>query len=162
MTTTMIYPTHNLVSEYGEWLRTFSWDLFGTLTFDPSRARHSSASRATALSSYLNSLERHYKARVRCFWAEEMRWSGCGLPAIAPHFHLLLGSDRCHLDPSQAKSLWEGIAGNADMRIYDPALSGAEYCAKLIGQANANYDFFHFPTSPVIVTATPVITTNHL
>jgi|GEM_PF-837056 len=151
------YDNHNLVAEYGAWLRSFSWDVFGTLTFDPGRSRHSSLSRQKTLSSYLSSLERHCRAHVRCFWAEEMRWSGCGLPGIAPHFHVLLACDRHHLNPVHPALLWEHLAGRTDMRVYDPSRNGAEYCAKLIGHPNANYGFVNFTRPTRISTSQPPV-----
>jgi hypothetical protein len=137
----MLNRDSNLADDYGAWLGTFHWDLFGTLTFDPHRSLHSSASRRNTLTSYLSSLERHYRRRIRCFWAEEKRWSGCGLPAIAPHFHLLLACDRHPLTPLYPQLLWETMAGKAEMRVYDPSLAGAVYCAKLIASPDAQYDF---------------------
>jgi len=71
--------SYNTVGEYGAWLRTFPWDLFATLTFDQRRGYESVASREQKLKDYLTSLERHSRARVRCFWSEEkrtLRWSG--------------------------------------------------------------------------------------
>jgi hypothetical protein len=141
----MLNRDSNLVDLYGAWLGAFRWDLFGTLTFDPGRSLNSAASRRKALTCYLSALERHCRARVRCFWAEEKRWSGCGLPAIAPHFHVLLACDRGPLTPLYPQALWENSGGKADMRIYDPALNGVVYCAKLIASTDAQYDFVNFP-----------------
>lgn len=45
----MLNRDKNLASQYGAWLRTFPWDLFGTLTFDPGRSLHSAGSRKNAL-----------------------------------------------------------------------------------------------------------------
>lgn len=141
---------HNVVTEYGSWLRTFKWDLFGTLTFDPARSLYSIASRRNLLVRYLNTMEQYYKRRIRCFWAEEKRWSGCGLPAIEPHFHLLLACDRRPLTPDYPQQLWKNVAGRADIRVYDPCLDGAVYCAKLITSPEASYDFINFaPISPL-------------
>jgi len=134
----------DVVSEYGSWLRNVNWDLFGTLTFDPKKSLHSTASRHKMLVHYLSSLERYYRRKIRCFWAEEKRWSGCGLPAIAPHFHLLLACDRRPLDPDYPRQLWENLAGKAEMRVYDFSLDGAIYCAKLIASPDASYDLVNF------------------
>jgi hypothetical protein len=136
---------HSVVTQYGTWLQTFHWNLFGTLTFDPAKSLHSSLSRRNLLVQYLNSLERHYKRRIRCFWAEEKRWSGCGRPAIAPHFHLLMACDRRPLAPEYPQQLWDTLGGRAEMRVYDPSLDGAFYCAKLISLPDATYDLVNFP-----------------
>lgn len=141
------YSNHKLVDGYGAWLQTYDWDLFGTLTFDPGCSLHSSGSREKTLNTYLGSLERHYRRRIRCFWSEENRWSGCGVPGIAPHFHVLLACDRHPLLPDCPKHLWEDLAGIADMRIYDPSLNGAIYCAKLIGLRHAHYGFHNLTQS---------------
>lgn len=142
----MFNRDRNVVSQYGAWLHTVNWDLFGTLTFDPARSMHSAPSRHKLLLHYLKSMEQHYRRKIRCFWAEEKRWSGCGLPAIAPHFHLLLACDRLPLTPDYPKQLWENLAGRAEMRLYDPCLDGAIYCAKLIASPDASYDFVNFPS----------------
>jgi len=142
--------SYTMVGEYGAWLKTFPWDLFATLTFDQRRGHDSAASRERKLGDYLISLERHSRAQVRCFWSEEKRnsrWSGCGQAGIAPHFHMLLACDRKRLEPLHSQLIWEGIAGRADVRIYDANRNAAEYCAKLIGLSNANYGFHGFPKS---------------
>jgi hypothetical protein len=149
MTTTLINSYHT-VGEYGAWLKTFPWDLFATLTFDRRRGHDSAAGREQKLKEYLRTLECRSKARVRCFWSEEKRdsrWSGCGQTGIAPHFHVLLACDRNPLPPLHAQLIWEGIAGKADVRIYDQSQNAAEYCAKLIGLSDANYGFHGFPKS---------------
>jgi hypothetical protein len=147
MTTTLI-NSYSTVGEYGAWLKTFSWDLFVTLTFDRRRGHDSAAGREQKLKEYLRTLEHQSRARVRCFWSEEKRnsrWSGCGQGAIAPHFHMLLACDRNPLPPLHAQLIWEGIAGKADVRVYDQSQNAAEYCAKLIGLPDANYGFHGFP-----------------
>lgn len=137
----------NIVTQYGNWLRTFNWDLFGTLTFDPGRQSHSELSRITLLDVYYHELERQYRRHVRCFWAEDKRWSGCGLPAIAPHFHVLLACDRNPLIPDFPTVLWNNLAGHAEIRTYDCSRGAAFYCAKLIPSPDAHYGFKGFDSS---------------
>jgi hypothetical protein len=143
---TLISPSspHIIVDDYASWLQSFHWDLFGTLTFDPGRSLQSPATRRNALNSYLSSLERYYKRRVRCFWVEEKRWPRCGLPAIAPHFHVLLACDRNPMTPLYPRLIWESAAGKADMKVYDPSLNAAGYCAKLLACPNTEYDVVQF------------------
>lgn len=67
MGTTIIDP-NVMVGHYGNFLRNYDWDLFATLTFDPSRGHESATSREQKLNEFLTMLERQARAQVRFFW----------------------------------------------------------------------------------------------
>ena len=52
------------------------------------------------------------------------------------------------LTPDYPHRLGEHLGGKAEMRVYDPCLGGAIYCAKVISSPDASYDFVNFPSLP--------------
>jgi hypothetical protein len=73
---------------------------------------------------------------------ETMRWSGCdeAVPAAIPlHYHGLLISAP-HLTIPQAKALWREIAGDADVRAYDPQGGAIPYCLKHAFHSCGDYE----------------------
>ncbi len=77
-----------------------------------------------------------------------MRWSGLGRPAIPLHFHALLIGTK-GLSESELEKIWNPLAGDAQVVIYDPSaydpekhkFGAAAYCLKLTSHPLGNWDF---------------------
>lgn len=132
-----------LTEQYARWLKQVDWRLFCTFTYawrvsDPQAHR--------IFAAFINRLERLLKCDVGYVRGDEKRSSGCGKPACARHFHVLLAC-AAPITPEFVASLWMGMAGNrsddggAKVEPYDPNLNGVSYVLKLINQADGDWDF---------------------
>lgn len=123
---------HNPV---GEWFRHWSWNWWVTLTFD-----HviSGDGASAVFDEYLNELERHLRAPVSCLIGrEDENDSGCGMPAVRVHFHLLMAAG-VYFPKAAITGLWKlprfggyRTAGESPyVRPYDPNKGAANYTLK--------------------------------
>jgi hypothetical protein len=77
---------------------------------------------------------------------EEVRYSGCGMPASPIHFHLVIASS-VKLNGQWLGGLWQEMAGKrtngagADMRQYDPSLDGISYVLKFLRENHGDWTF---------------------
>jgi hypothetical protein len=131
----------NTVEAYAGWLKPIPWQLFCTFTF---AWRVSDPQAIKVFDAFINRLERLYKADVCYVRGDEKRFSGCGKPACARHFHALLAC-AAPLIPWSVELLWKEIAGNrkdgtgALARPYDQNLEGASYALKFINQLDGDW-----------------------
>lgn len=118
-------------------LAKIDWDFFGTLTF---RKVPNRALRKKCIFHYLRSVARAYGSRD---WKWDLQWAvrhEFGEMTHRPHFHFLLKMKTDHTWSNATAAahhlewIWQeevaGSAGFADVRTYDPSLSGAEYIMK--------------------------------
>lgn len=130
-----------MLDSYAKWLRSVQWKLFCTFTF---AWRVSDAQAAKTFGTFINVLERHYRADVGYVRGDEKRFSGCGKPACARHFHVLLAC-AVALDAETIAKRWTAMAGNrvegtsASVVPYDPALDGVSYVLKQLYQPDGDW-----------------------
>ena|SRR3989442_3656454 len=131
------------VEEYARWLKQIEWKLFCTFTFawkvsDPQAER--------IFAEFTNRLERALKCDVGFVCGAEKRFSGCGKPACARHFHSLVTCP-APVNPYYVEGLWMSMAGNrsdyagAQVQAYDPTRNGAEYVLKFINKVEGDWTF---------------------
>lgn len=118
---------------WGEWLGTFPWDAWGTLTFAAGEFTHDAASRAWARFSR----EFQNQHPLGCwFVGHEVGARG------RLHLHCLLGA-MLQPTPASRTQLWEWWFkryGRAQIAGYDPERGAAHYCAKYVSKELAHYD----------------------
>jgi len=125
---------HPLAQHYGAWLEGYDWKIYGCGTF----RRPECDARAQALGKrFFERLERRLHTPVTYAAVMERRYSGCGLPSIAPHWHFLAASET----PVEqmwlgADLIWKRHFGDALILPYDPEGDGAFYVAKLAWHEN--------------------------
>jgi hypothetical protein len=122
----------------GSWLTLFSWQVFVTLTF---AYRVSEGQADREFRTLIDRLERYHRAPIGWIRGDEYRWSGCGMPAIARHYHALLCSD-VRLNPLKVGSEWRDLGHfgrNVDVRKYDPGRWATEYCVKFVGEPGGDW-----------------------
>ena len=136
-----------VVDALSKWLRPIGWQWFVTLTF-PWNVKSETA--AHKLRQYIDSLERHYRARV-CFVAgqeSKPRQHGMSVPT---HFHLLLAS-HVPLSAEAIKALWLAQVTRCPsqdrddesilIEPYQAHRRGPEYCLKSLNDASGGW-YFH-------------------
>jgi hypothetical protein len=147
---------------YGQWMQTFHWKWWVTLTFsnDLSRERAN-----VILKEYLNELEAKYHDSFSCLIAQEQKtFSGSGKSAGRVHFHLLVGC-AANLTVRAFTDLWQqsrfggkGTSGSsAHVEPYDPEKDAAYYCFKLLQDRSWDWDFHNLE----MVSATPPMSAQH-
>jgi hypothetical protein len=134
---------HQTVEQYATWLSVVPWQLICTLTF----AWKINDQRADKVfAGFIDRLETVIKGNIAFVRGDEKRFSGCGKPACARHFHTLFASEK-PLDPSVVEVLWKSMAGNrsddagAQVKPYDPAQNGASYILKSINSQYGDWAF---------------------
>ena len=117
---------NSIVLDYAQWLRQINWQLFCTLTFG---YQVSECQANGIFTEFINRTEKTLRAPLIYVRGEEIRYSGCGMPPIPRHFHLVLACE-VRLEGIILGRLWERMAGErangagADMRRYDPSRDG--------------------------------------
>jgi hypothetical protein len=119
---------------YGQYFSGFAWDVYGCLTH---RARVSKSHSGAMVRRFFDRLGRSIDSRVAYIAVCEHRTSGCGLPPIPTHWHLLASGPerRKRLLLSNARELWR-TNGGSSLHEYDPCQEAAFYVAKLAGHQN--------------------------
>jgi hypothetical protein len=127
----------DLVSAYGQFIMSWPWDHYATLTF---ARKLSPANCLRHWNDFVHSLGCTTRARVGWVRVDEQRTSGVGNPAIALHYHALLTYK--HVPPAQTvAALWKAKAGDSLVEDYRSGGGAAFYIAKMIPYDGANYDF---------------------
>lgn len=132
-----------MIIAYASWLKQVPWMLIGTLTFC---WRVSDRQAEKTFDEFINRLEHLMHCDIGYVRGDEKRYSGCGKPASARHFHVLFIS-AAPLNPAYVEALWMSMAGNrsdgagALVKVYDSALPGVEYVLKLITQPEGDWKF---------------------
>lgn len=123
--------------QYGTYFAGFRWDLYGCLTHSrPMGARAAEP----VLQRYFERLGKSIRSQVAYVAVPERRTSGCGMPAIPLHWHFLAAGPERHRSQllKNARVLaWK--LGQSKIDLYDPALHGAPYIAKLASQQNFDW-----------------------
>jgi hypothetical protein len=121
---------------WGEYIGGFEWDLFCCLTF---RSRPSRCVGFRMAVTLFRECGKAIQSKVSYIAVPEWRTSGCGMPAIPLHWHLLAACP-----PQRTDALVDNIRrfwsphGSSDIRQYDPSQSGAFYLAKTA--SNVDFD----------------------
>ncbi len=118
---------------WGQWLGTFPWDAWGTMTFAAGEFTHDAASRAW------QRFARHFQMQQPLgtwFVGHEVGARG------RLHLHCLLGGmhDRTPEARTQLWEWWFKRYGRAQVLGYDPEKGAAHYCAKYVSKELAFYD----------------------
>jgi hypothetical protein len=126
-----------------EWLRTWNWRWWTTLTF----SRDVGRDQANALlDDFLGELEAAFHDSLTCMIGQEQKtYSGSGKPAVRVHFHLLIGS-AVNLPALAIVNWWQltkfggsrTSGASADVRVYDPNRGAVNYLLKF--QADPAWD----------------------
>jgi hypothetical protein len=132
-----------IVEEYVHWIKDIDWKVFGTFTV----AWQASDQQAEKIfAAFIDRLEGTLGCDVCYVRGDEKRFSGCGKPACARHFHALL----TYVAPVNAcliACLWKDMAGNrsddagALVEEYNASENGARYVLKCINQPDGNWAF---------------------
>lgn len=121
-----------LSAEFGEWLKSWQWEAWGTLTFKDPNYTHEAASRA--FGRFTRWLQREGNPDVSHFVGHEIGSLG------RLHMHCLLGS----LAPMTSRSAlwrwWFTHYGRAEIKGYDPEQGAAVYVSKYVSKELAHYD----------------------
>ena len=132
-----------MIDLYAHWLTQVPWQLIGTFTF----AWKVNDQRADkTFDEFINRMEHSLHCDVGYVRGDEKRYSGCGKPACARHFHVLLTS-AAPMSPAYVEGSWMSMAGNrsdgagALVKTYDPAFPGVQYVLKLITQPEGDWKF---------------------
>jgi len=130
-----------IADAYAEWIKKVDWRLFCTFTF---AWRVSDQQAIKTFGEFINRLERHLKCDVGYVRGDEKRFSGCGKPACARHFHVLM-TCTAPAGHEYVEALWMSMAGKrgddagAQVKPYDPNLKGASYVVKFINQVDGDW-----------------------
>ncbi len=137
------HSNRKIPNAYADWVKQIDWQLFCTFTFawkvDDIRARK-------IFDEFINRTERHLGTDVCYVRGDEKRFSGCGLPGSARHFHVLMTS-LVPMHPLWVKQMWQGMAGNrsddagAMVEPYNGFHHGARYVLKFINQPEGDWAF---------------------
>jgi len=131
------------VTEYADWLKLIRWKLFCTFTF---AWRVSDPQADKTFAEFVNRLERFLKSDVGYVRGDEKRLSGCGKPASARHYHVLLTS-AAPMSPAVVEWLWKEMAGNrsddgsAQVELFDANQHGISYILKFVNQIEGDWAF---------------------
>ncbi len=139
-------PCNQASRHLGDWMRSWPWDWWVTLTFSANATPDDANVR---LFSFLNELEKRHRDSVWCLIAQEQKtFSGCGKPGGRLHFHLLLASATT-LTQASISDLWtlpefggsrtSGAA--AFVKPYDSEQGAIYYMLK--SQDDPAWDFSH-------------------
>jgi len=140
----MLYEKYKKdVGEYADWFKQVKWRFFGTFTF---AWKVSDQQAKKDFNGFIDRLESLLKCDVGYVRGDEKRFSGCGKPASARHFHAIL---TC-VAPASSEfiaELWMSMMGRrsngagALVLPYDPNLNGVSYVLKQINQPDGDWDF---------------------
>jgi len=131
------------VSDYASWLAVIPWQLLATLTF---AWRVGDVQAIQVFRGFVDRAERHYRCPLVYVRGDERRFSGCGMPLIRRHFHVLFAA-AVSLDPTFVRDIWIQMAGSrkndagADVRIYDSDRGGLAYSLKNIFEQDGDWSF---------------------
>jgi len=140
---TRVYELQGRVSHYANWLSVIPWQLFATLTF----ARPVGDARATQVfGGCVDRMEQYFRCPLVYVRGDERRFSGCGMPSIRRHFHVLfaaavpLGPRVCsrYLDPDGRKPEERRGCGCSNLRSDRGALA---YSLKQIFEIDGDWSF---------------------
>lgn len=132
-----------IAEEYAKWVKQVDWRLFCTFTF---AWPVSDQEAIETFDEFIDRLECFLQCDVAYVRGDEKRLSGCGKPACARHFHVLL-TCTAQVTPEFVEALWMSMAGNrsdhagAMVVPYNPQLNGASYVLKMINQPEGDWDF---------------------
>jgi hypothetical protein len=132
-----------MVEQYAQWFTQVPWRFFCTFTF---AWKVSDTQAIATFDEFINRLERDRRSDVAYLRGDEKRFSGCGKPACARHFHVLLAS-AAPLSPGSVQSLWMSMAGSrtdhagAQVVPYKPDLPGVSYVLKSMNQPDGDWTF---------------------
>lgn len=122
----------SLQPAWGEWLKTWEWESWGTLTFRDDGYSHEAATRS--FGRFVAWLQREGNPNVSWFVGHEIGSLG------RLHLHCLLGS----LAPiTSRRALWRWWFeryGRCELRGYDPEQGAAVYVSKYVTKELAHYD----------------------
>jgi hypothetical protein len=132
-----------IADAYADWIRHVPWRLFCTFTF---AWRVSDQQAIKTFVEFINRLEHHLNCDVGYVRGDEKRFSGCGKPACARHFHVLM-TFVTPVSPKYVEAIWKSMAGNrsdnagAKVEVYDPDLNGESYVLKFINRVDGDWAF---------------------
>jgi hypothetical protein len=135
-----------LKQAYGDFLRTFPWQFYVTLTFSRQVSHHQADA---ILDRFVKDMQQRIGAPLSLAIGKEGgNYSGCGRPSVRVHFHLLLACD-FPVDAQLLADVWKqpGYGGartkgpGAMVLPYDPKLSAVDYVMKGITDPNWDWSF---------------------
>ncbi len=122
---------HQTSEAWGDFLNTFPWDWFCTFTH---RESVGSFKMVNLFSRFIRELEHTSEKPVFWFRTQELTKAG------NTHVHALIGNVS-HIRPVPWRKRWEEMAGFARIKVYDPKLGAAFYCAKNLGSDRNEWQF---------------------
>lgn len=131
------------IDEFALWLKKIQWKFFCTFTF---AWRVSDGQAEKVFDAFIDRLECHSRCEICFVRGDEKRFSGCGMPASARHFHVLM-TCVAHVHSEFIKSLRMSMGGNradgagAQVKEYNPNKNGVRYVLKHIYQPEGNLAF---------------------
>jgi hypothetical protein len=129
-----------------DFLRTFPWQLYVTLTFSRQISHHQADA---ILDRFVKDMQQRIGAPLSLAISKEGRnYSGCGRPSVRVHFHLLLAC-AFPVDAQLVADVWKQpeygggrTKGPGAMVLpYDPKLFAAGYVMKGVTDPNWDYSF---------------------
>ena len=136
-----------IADAYAVWINEVPWHLYGTFTF---AWRVSDQHANNIFGAFIDRIEQFLQCDVGYVRGDEKRFSGCGKPACARHYHVLLICT-APLTPEFVEELWMSMAGRrsdgagAVVTPYAPGpdpksrLKGPSYVMKFINQVDGDW-----------------------
>ena len=116
-----------LIRAYGDWLKRYQWDLFGTLTFRGFPSRSQAQNRFKSFIS-----EIRHECGTPKFRYVQVAEKGSGGENL--HFHILVGGLKkgCHLNIGKWCNKWRQIGGIAAIGKFERKKPGIFYLLKTL------------------------------
>lgn len=144
-----------LTEALGNWLQHFSWDWFGTFTFDQPISDRGVSYK---MKNYLDRLGSHSLTSPYMAWVPEHKTGG------QPHVHALIGgvdllARKCSGTPCRGCGVHLWRSGFANIRRYDINKGAAFYILKDVGSGKSELEIegeesswrlADLPTSPLV------------
>jgi hypothetical protein len=131
------------MNEFSNWLRTFQWLWFATLTFRPS---FSAAQRRWRLRLWVSELQAE-------LGTEDFQWFGVpedGCTGQDRHYHILVGGLRNWHAGKRLRWMkrWNRLCGDALIAKFNPNAGGISYVLKNVGPNDIDKLEFHINSQP--------------
>lgn len=117
---------------WGEWLKSWKWEAWGTLTFKDDGYSHEAATRA--FGRFVHWLRAEGNPLVSYFVGHEVGKFG------RLHMHVLLGALAPMTSRTALWSWWFTRYGRCELRGYDPEKGAAMYVSKYVSKQLGYYD----------------------
>jgi hypothetical protein len=126
------------VQDYGTFFAGFAWQIYGCGTY---RTAQSADSARGIFHAFHRRLRASINSRIATIAVPERRFSGCGSPAIALHWHFVMSGPQHRSETllKNAQSIWRAAFGDAKIEPYDATMPGAHYLAKGARQSDFDY-----------------------